>query len=187
LEIGRRSRAHRTVLLAFISSVHNPKVMLGMLVKIFCRYSIATRRRLPREVNVALENLMGRASDFDVRTVTIETLTSLRHLLSIAVGIITIIPTIRSVGLSCSHDTFCIDGEVGWLSQGNVSEHVLQSDALRTAPAFSPRHVRWGSRYFQQFFGAMPAEAGLLGTASLLKPAQPDSAWARKGKLSSIR
>jgi hypothetical protein len=44
--------------------------------------------------------------------------------LPIAVGIIPIITTIRSAGLSCSHDTFCIDGEVGSLSQENVSEHV---------------------------------------------------------------
>jgi hypothetical protein len=124
LEIGRRRGAHRTVLLTFISSVHNPKVMLCMLVKVLCRDSIATRRRLPREGNVSLEDLMGRASDFNVRTVTIETLTSRRYLLPIAVGIITIITTIRSVGLSCSHDTFCIDGEVGSLSQENVSEHV---------------------------------------------------------------
>ena len=101
------------MLLTFISSVHNAKVMLGMLVKVFRRDSIATRRRLPREVNVTLENLMGRAPDFDVRAVTIETLTSLRHLLPIAVGIITIIPTVRSVGLSCSHATFCVDDEVG--------------------------------------------------------------------------
>src|SRR5258708_36717065 len=38
-----------------------------------------------------------------------------------------------------------------------------------TAPAPSPRHVRWGGRYFQQFFGAMPAEAGLLGAPPCLK------------------
>jgi hypothetical protein len=42
--------------------------------------------------------------------------------------------------------------------------------AFYAAPVPSPRHVRWGGRYFQQFFGAMPAEAGLLGAASLLKP-----------------
>jgi hypothetical protein len=112
------------VLLTFISSVHNPKVMLGMLVKVLCRDSIATRRRLPCESNVTLEDLMGRASDFDVRTVTIKTLTSLRHLLPIPVGIITIITAIWSVGLSCSHDTCCIDDEVGSLSQENVSEYV---------------------------------------------------------------
>ena len=112
------------MLLTFISSVHYPKVMLGMLVEVLCRNSIATRRRFPRKGNVAFEDLMRRASDFDVRTVTIETLTSLRHLLPIAVGIVTVIATIRSAGLSCSHAAFCIDGEVGSLSQENVSEYV---------------------------------------------------------------
>ena len=112
------------VLLTFISSVHNPKVMLGMLVKVLCCYAITTRRRLPREGNVTLEDLMRRASDFDVRTVTIVTLTSQRHQLPVAVGIITIITTIRPVGLSCSHDTLAFDSEVGSSSQENVSEQV---------------------------------------------------------------
>jgi hypothetical protein len=112
------------VLLTFISSVHYPKVMLGMLVEILCRDPIATRRRLPRKGNVAFEDLMRRASDFDVRAVAVETLTSLRHLLPIAVGIVTVITAIRSAGLSCSHAAFCVDGEVGSLSQENVSEHV---------------------------------------------------------------
>jgi hypothetical protein len=112
------------VLLTFVGSVHNPKIMLGMLVKVLRRDSIAARRRLPREGNVPFEDLMRRASDFDVRTVTIEILTSRRHLLPIAVGIITVITTIRSAGLSCSHATFCVGGEVGSLSQENVSEHV---------------------------------------------------------------
>jgi hypothetical protein len=98
--------------------------MLGMLVKVLRRDSIAARRRLPREGNVAFEDLMRSASDFDVRTVTIETLTSLRHLLPVAVDIVTVITAIRSAGLSCSHAAFCIDGEVGSLSQENVSEHV---------------------------------------------------------------
>jgi hypothetical protein len=101
------------VLLTFISSVHNPIVMLGMLVEVLCRYAIPTRRRLPRKGNITLEDLMGRTSDFDVRTVTIETLTSLRHLLPIAVGIITIITTIRSVGLSCSHATLALMVKLG--------------------------------------------------------------------------
>ena len=96
------------MLLTFISSVHYPKVMLGMLVEVLCRNSIATRRRFPRKGNVAFEDLMRRASDFDVRTVTIETLTSRRHLLPIAVGIVTVITAIRSAGLSCSHATFSL-------------------------------------------------------------------------------
>jgi hypothetical protein len=106
-DISRRGGAHATVLLTFVSSVHHPKIMLGMLVKVLCRDSIATRGRLPREGDVAFEDLMRGASDLDVRTVTIVTLTSRRHLLPIAVGIVTVITTIRSAGLSCSHDTFC--------------------------------------------------------------------------------
>jgi hypothetical protein len=48
--------------MSFIRSVHNPKIMLGMLVKVVCSNSIATRRRLPREGNVTFEDLMRRAS-----------------------------------------------------------------------------------------------------------------------------
>ena len=112
-EIDRRDWGGVVVLVTFGSSVHDAKIMLGMLVKVLRGDSIATRRRLAREGNVTFEDVMSATPNFDVRTVTIETLASLRHLLPIAVGIITIIPTIRSVGLSCSHDTFCIDGEVG--------------------------------------------------------------------------
>ena len=119
LEIGRRGGARGAVLLTFVSSVHNPKIMLGMLIKVLCRDSIATRSRLPRESNVTFEDLMRGAADFDVRTVTIEILTSRRYLLPIAVGIITVVTTIWSAGLSCSHDTLCIDAEVGLLTKEN--------------------------------------------------------------------
>jgi len=91
--------------MTFVSSVHNPKIMLGMLVKVLCSDSIATRRRLPREGNVTFEDLMRGASDFDVRTITIECLTSFRYLLSVTVGIVTVIASIWSAGLSWSHDT----------------------------------------------------------------------------------
>ena len=77
--------------MTFVSSVHNPKIMLGMLVKVLCGDSIATRRRLPREGNVTFEDLMRGASDFDVRTVTVEILTSMRYLLPITVGIVTVL------------------------------------------------------------------------------------------------
>jgi hypothetical protein len=76
LEISRRGGAPGTVLMTFVSSIHNPKIMLGMLVKVLCGDSIATRRRLPREGNVTFEDLMRVASDLDVRTVTLEVLTS---------------------------------------------------------------------------------------------------------------
>jgi hypothetical protein len=95
--------------MTFVSSVHYPKIMLSMLVKVLCSDSIATRRRLPREGNVAFEDLMMSASNFDVRTVTIEGLTSVRYLLSATVGIVTVIVAIWSPGLSWSHDTLYVD------------------------------------------------------------------------------
>jgi len=93
------------LLMTFASNVHNPKIMLRMLVKILCGDPIAARRRLPPEGKVTFEDLMSGASDFDVRTITIESLTSVGYLLPIAVGIVTVIATIRSPGLSWSHDT----------------------------------------------------------------------------------
>ena len=91
--------------MTFVCSVHNPKIMLSMLVKVLCSHSITTRRRLPSEGNVTFEDLMRSASNFDVRTVTIEGLTSVRYLLSVTVGIVTVIAAIWSAGLSWSHDT----------------------------------------------------------------------------------
>jgi hypothetical protein len=91
--------------MTFVGSVHNPKIMLCMLIKVLCSDSIATRRRLPSEGNVTFEDLMRGASDFDARTVTIEGLTSVRYLLSVTVGIVTVIAPIWSAGLSWSHDT----------------------------------------------------------------------------------
>jgi len=76
-----------------------------MLIKVLRGDSIATRRRLPSEGNVTFEDLMRGASDFDARTVTIEGLTSVRYLLSVTVGIVTVIAPIWSAGLSWSHDT----------------------------------------------------------------------------------
>jgi hypothetical protein len=94
--------------------------MLGMLVEVLRDDSIATRRRLAREGNVTLEDLMRATSNFDVRTVTIASLTSVRHLLPITVGIIIAVATVRSAGLSWSHDICLIDGEIGSLSKEHI-------------------------------------------------------------------
>jgi hypothetical protein len=101
--------ARGTVLMTFVSSVHNPKIMLSMLVKVLCSDSIATRRRLSSEGDITLEDLMRVASDFDIRTVTIEGLTSVRYLLSATVGIVTVIAARWSSGLSWSHNTLHFD------------------------------------------------------------------------------
>jgi hypothetical protein len=59
-----------------------------MLVKVLRGDAISTRRRLAREGNVTFEDLMRATSNFDVRAVTIEDLTSVRHLLPITVGLL---------------------------------------------------------------------------------------------------
>src|SRR5437667_7577992 len=105
-EIGRRGGARGTVLMTFVRAVHNPKIMLGMLVEVLRGDSIATRFRLACVGNVTFEDLVRATSDFDVRTVTIEGLTSVRCLLPITVGIVTVIATMRSAGLSWSHATY---------------------------------------------------------------------------------
>ena len=129
------------MLMTFVSSVPNPKIMLGMLVKVLCGDAIATRRRLPREGNVTFEDLMRGTSDFDVRTVTLEILTSMRYLLPIMVGIVAVIATMRSSSLSWSHDTCWIDGEVGSLSK-KLDRYPIR--AYRNAFASSVARCRVG-------------------------------------------
>jgi len=129
IEIGRRGWARGTVLKTFVSGVHNPKIMLGMLVKVLCGDSIVICRRLARKGNVTFEDLMRGTSDFDARPVTIEGLTSVRYLLPITVGIVTVIAAMRSAGLSCSHDTgfIAIRGDSG---RAAVQRAPLRSQGL---------------------------------------------------------
>ena len=154
------------VLVTFASSVNNAKIMLGMLVKVLRGDSIATRRRLAREGNVTFEDLMRATPNFDVRTVTIEGLTSVRYLLPVTVGIITVMATMRSAGLSWSHHTCRIDGDIGSLSNESISEP-LPSGGGRCRTAFLyqraalwRRRPRWRRLYLQQVFGATPHRSG---------------------------
>ena len=159
LEIGRRGGARGTVMLTFVSRVHNSKIMLGMLIKVLCGHAIATRRRLSREGSVTFEDLMRGASDLDVRSGTIETVTSLRDLWPITVRIVTVITTMRSAVLSCSHETFCVDGKLDRFPNracGTPSQSGGVGPLFCGALAPSRRYVRWGRPYFQQFFGTMP-------------------------------
>ena len=82
------------------------------------------------------------------------------------VGIVTVIATMRSAGLSWSHDTCCVDGEIGSLSNESISQP-LPSGVGRYSTAFlyqhkalSRRHPRWRRSYLQQVFGAMPRRSG---------------------------
>jgi hypothetical protein len=154
--------------MTFDSSVHNPKIMLGMLVKILRGDSIATRIRFPREGNVTFEDFMSGAPNFDARTITIEGLTSARYLVPITVGIVTVIATIRSAGLSWSHDICSVDGEIGSLSNVSVSERFRSGDGrccaafLLKRQALPRRHPRWARPYFQHFLCNAPPKPASL-------------------------
>ena len=168
-EIGLRGWVGGAVLVTFGSSVHNAKIMLGMLVKVLRADSIATRRRLAREGNVTFKDLMRATSNFNVRTITIEGLTSVRYLLPITIGIITVMATMRSSGLSWSHDTCRIDGEIGSLSNGSMSEPLL-AEAEGVAPLFYTSAKLFGAGTLDgtvfisnRFLVQCPTEAGLIG------------------------
>jgi len=165
LEIGLRARTRGTLLVTFVGSFHHSKIMLGVLVKVLCVDAIATCRRLPTKGDVAVKNLMRVASDFDVGTVTIEGLTSVRYLLPITVGIVTATVTMRSAGLSWSHDTYCFDEEIESLSNESVSEHFRTGGGqcrVMHAPT-APRH-RQEDAFIEEDCvtgSPMPGRAGL--------------------------
>jgi hypothetical protein len=65
----------------------------------------------------------------------------------------------RSAVLSCSHETFCVDGKLDRYPNracGTPSQSGGVAPLFCGAPAPSRRYARWGRPYFQQFFGAMP-------------------------------
>jgi len=112
-----------------------------MLVKVLRGDSIATRRRLPREGDVTFEDLMSATSNFDVRTVTIEGLTSVRYLLPITVRIITVRAAMRSASLSWSHHTCRIVGGFRSLSSEIIAfEGIAVRFDHRLAPFTEDRH-----------------------------------------------
>jgi hypothetical protein len=122
--------------MTFIGSVHNPKKMFCVLIEVLCGDSIAARRRLPREGNVTFKDLMRGAPDLDIRTVTIVGLTFARYLLPITVGIVTVFTSMRSAGLSWSHDTCCIDEEVGSLFDTRYRNTSAVAESDDVAPLF---------------------------------------------------
>ena len=165
------------MLMTFVRSVHNPKIMLGMLVKVLCGHPIATRRRLSREGNVTFDDLMRGASDFDGRTITVEGLTPLRYLLPITGGIVTVIAAIRSLGSSCSHETFFICGE-SWAKSHRYPMRAYRNTfvAGRCRPHFCKSRL-FGAGTLDgvvllsnSFLIQCLAEAGLIGAVPLFKP-----------------
>ena len=158
------------MLMTLVSGVHDPKIMVGMLVKVLRGDSIATRGRLARKGNVTFEDLMRGTSDFDVRTVTIEGLTSLRYLLPMPVGIVAVIATMRSAGLSWSHDTCCVDGELDrYPTRAYPNPSPAEFGGVAPLLCTSAKLFRAGTLdgavvLSNRFLVQCTAEAGLIGT-----------------------
>ena len=112
---------------------------------------------------------MSDTSNFDVRTVTIEGLTSMRYLLPVTVGIITVMATMRSAGLFWSHHTCRIDGEIGSSSNESIPNPSL-AEAEGVAPLFRTSAklfgagtLDWAVFISNGFLVQRPTEAGLIG------------------------
>src|SRR5580765_8516609 len=77
--VGRCHRPRLAVLKAVAVSIHDAVVMLRMLIKIFCGNTVAAGRRLASQRDVALEDLIGIAANFDARPIAVERLYPVRR------------------------------------------------------------------------------------------------------------
>ena len=83
------------------------------------------------------------------------------------VGIVSVITTIRSAGLSCSHETFCIDGVVGLQSNESVSG-IPSCRTVSRRFSVQRQHFRAGTLdgvalISKSFLVQCLAETGLIG------------------------
>jgi len=79
LDIGRGRRSRLPVLIPIALGVHDPEIVLGVLVEILGGDAVAAGRRFPRQRNIALEDLIGIAADLYVRSVAVEALDPAGH------------------------------------------------------------------------------------------------------------
>src|SRR6266849_3322108 len=78
-EIRRGCRSRRALALALAQQIHDPEIMLGVLIEVFRRDPVAAGLRLPRQRDIALEYLIGIAADFYVRPIAVESLDPMRQ------------------------------------------------------------------------------------------------------------
>ena len=108
LKIRRSDRTRRRMRIALAVCVHDAKIVLRVLVQVFGGNPVASGGCLARECDVTLENLIGIATDFDIRTVTVESLNPVRQPRAIMMMIIPVAASARSFIWSRSHNTFLI-------------------------------------------------------------------------------
>ena len=86
-KIGRGGRPRRplALALALTQRIHDPEIMLGVLIEVFRRDPIAGGLRLPRQRDITLENLISIAPDFYAWPVAVESLGTMRRARPVAV------------------------------------------------------------------------------------------------------
>ncbi len=93
------------MLIGLAAGIHHPKIVLGMLVKVFGRDSVSARSGLASQTYISFENLIRITANFNVRTVAVEGLITMRQPRPIMMRIIPIIAPARSLVWTWSHDT----------------------------------------------------------------------------------
>ena len=93
----------------------------------------------------------------------------MRYLLPITIGMITVMATMRSAGLSWSHDTCCVDGELDrYPTRAYPNPSPAESEGVAPLFCTSAKLFRAGTLdgavvISNRFLVQCPAEAGLIG------------------------
>ena len=131
--VGRGRRARLALALPLALRIHDPVVVLGVLVQILRRDPVAAGLSLARHRDVALEHLIRVAANLDARAVALEGLRAVRRTRpAVVVGhhaaAATTVAAARSILLSWPHDT-CLnrDEQRDLLVQGSAIGRVYSS------------------------------------------------------------
>lgn len=65
--------------MALALRIHDPKIMLGVLIQVFRRDAVAAGLRLARQGDIALEHLIRAAANLYARAVAVEGLLAVRR------------------------------------------------------------------------------------------------------------
>src|SRR6185437_9174581 len=108
--VRRCHRPRRGVALAMPIGIHDPEIMFRVLIEVFRGDSIARRPSLARQGDIAFEDLVGVAPDFDARTIAVERLDPVRHPRTIVLVVVrmiaVVVPASVPLVLPWPHDTF---------------------------------------------------------------------------------
>jgi len=96
-DIGWGARPGLTLVLTLALGIHDAEIVFRVLIEILRRNPVAARLRFASQRQVALENLISVAADFNVRAVAVESLHPMRQTRSIVMRTATAAPTTATV------------------------------------------------------------------------------------------